>query len=224
MITEEQAEDIKQQLLKQVEGFPLDQRENAKQQILSMNTEQLEEFLIKNKLLGPSNTSNAGKEVGSCIFCSIASGKTESFKIDENEEAIAVLEINPLTNGHTIIIPKKHSSQEEFSQQINSFAEKVSEKLKSVLGAKEIAKSTSVTTDHAVINLIPLYESLEVPKERKPANKEELKKLQEKIIAKPEDKAPQENTKEDEGDKSKIKQKKKSTPIKKLPKAPVRLP
>lgn len=43
-----------------------------------------------------------------CIFCQIANGEQEAFKLIENEHAVAFLDINPLTDGHTVVIPKKH--------------------------------------------------------------------------------------------------------------------
>ena len=43
-----------------------------------------------------------------CLFCKITSGDIPSYKIYEDEIVIAFLDINPDSNGHTLIIPKKH--------------------------------------------------------------------------------------------------------------------
>ena len=43
-----------------------------------------------------------------CLFCKIVSGSIPSYKIYEDETVIAFLDINPDSNGHTLIIPKKH--------------------------------------------------------------------------------------------------------------------
>ena len=43
-----------------------------------------------------------------CLFCKIVSGDIPSYKIYEDEIVIAFLDINPDSNGHTLIIPKKH--------------------------------------------------------------------------------------------------------------------
>lgn len=43
-----------------------------------------------------------------CIFCKIINNEISSYKLCENEHAIAFLDVNPATEGHTIIIPKKH--------------------------------------------------------------------------------------------------------------------
>lgn len=43
-----------------------------------------------------------------CIFCKIVEGKIPSLKIYEDHVILAFLDINPDSNGHTLIIPKKH--------------------------------------------------------------------------------------------------------------------
>ena len=44
-----------------------------------------------------------------CVFCAIAAGEIPSFKIYEDELVLAYLDINPFTEGHTLVIPKAHS-------------------------------------------------------------------------------------------------------------------
>lgn len=43
-----------------------------------------------------------------CLFCKIVSGEIPSFKIYEDDNVLAFLDIHPKSNGHTLIIPKKH--------------------------------------------------------------------------------------------------------------------
>jgi len=43
-----------------------------------------------------------------CIFCKIIKGEIPCYKIAENKNAIAFLDVTPYSNGHTLIIPKKH--------------------------------------------------------------------------------------------------------------------
>lgn len=43
-----------------------------------------------------------------CILCKIGKGETDSYVIYEDEIAKAILDINPIANGHTLILPKKH--------------------------------------------------------------------------------------------------------------------
>jgi len=43
-----------------------------------------------------------------CIFCKIAKGELPCYKIYEDENFLAFLDIRPLNLGHTLVIPKKH--------------------------------------------------------------------------------------------------------------------
>ena len=43
-----------------------------------------------------------------CIFCKIINGDIPCYKIYENDYVLAFLDINPDSDGHTLIIPKKH--------------------------------------------------------------------------------------------------------------------
>ncbi|MCJ7687457.1 MAG: HIT family protein, partial [Desulfobacteraceae bacterium] len=44
-----------------------------------------------------------------CIFCKIVKGEIPSFKVYEDEKVFAFGDINPISPGHTLIIPKRHS-------------------------------------------------------------------------------------------------------------------
>lgn len=44
-----------------------------------------------------------------CIFCKIVAKQIPAKIIEETENAIAFLDVNPTANGHTIVIPKKHT-------------------------------------------------------------------------------------------------------------------
>ena len=43
-----------------------------------------------------------------CIFCKIVRGEIPSAKVLENEKVLAFLDINPVSRGHTLVIPKTH--------------------------------------------------------------------------------------------------------------------
>ncbi len=46
--------------------------------------------------------------MSNCIFCKIIAGEIPSFKIYEDDYALAFLDIFPHAKGHTVVIPKKH--------------------------------------------------------------------------------------------------------------------
>ncbi len=198
MLTEREFKDIKEQLLKQIESFPPAQRESAKQKIEAMNAEELEQFLIQNNLI---------KKTDKCIFCLIAEGSIRSYKINENEEALAVLDINPISEGHTLAIPKEHKTIEN-SPKTLQLAHETSVILKKTLNPDEIKIESSTVQGHGVINIIPLYKNKKL--ERKKASEAGLRDLQEKITKKKE--------------KLKKTEKERKIKIEELPKAPIRTP
>jgi len=146
-ITEEQAQKIKEHLLRQLANFPDDKREQIKDQVESMTATQVEEFVEENKL------THLGE--GKCIFCTIIQGKTPSIKIAEDEKNIAILEINPLSKGHALIVPKKHD--DKIYSYSTEFAKKVADRIKERLGPKEIKAEEINIMGHQLIEVIPLY-------------------------------------------------------------------
>jgi histidine triad (HIT) family protein len=181
MLSPEQVGQIKSQILKQIENFPPENRESARQQIESMNSEQLEEFLEKNKLIKTPKSPDGQQ----CIFCSINSGDIDSYKIDENKIAIAILEINPISKGHTLIIPKKHSSlKDKIPAKLSSFSKKISKKIKAKLKPKEVKIYPVNLFGHGVINLLPVYTDEDINSERQHATADELREIQKIFLRK----------------------------------------
>jgi len=170
MLSEEEVANIKEQLAKQIEKFPEEQRESALAQIEAMNAEQLEEFLEKNNLI---------KNSEKCLFCSIIEGEIPSYKIAENKEAIAVLDINPVSKGHCLIIPREHKSIEEIRSAMQ-FAQEVSKIIKTKLNPENVKIETTSVQGHDLINIIPIYRGKKP--ERKKATEEELQELQQQLI------------------------------------------
>jgi histidine triad (HIT) family protein len=48
-----------------------------------------------------------------CIFCKIAAGTIPSGKVYENDKVFAFMDIAPVSNGHTLLIPKQHFEKME---------------------------------------------------------------------------------------------------------------
>ncbi|MBY0442746.1 MAG: HIT family protein [Mycobacteriaceae bacterium] len=44
-----------------------------------------------------------------CVFCAIAAGQAPAIGVYEDDSYFAILDIRPLTRGHTLVIPKKHT-------------------------------------------------------------------------------------------------------------------
>lgn len=168
-LTPEQAEEIKEHLLTQLSKFPEEKREIIKEKVESMTPEQVENFVEQNNLI------HLGAK-GNCIFCLIVDGETPSFKVAEDNENIAVLEINPLSKGHTLIVSKEHLN--EISSSTKEFGEIVAERLKVVFSPKEIKIREKEIMGHAILEIVPIYGD---ETQRRPADATELKKIQQEI-------------------------------------------
>jgi diadenosine tetraphosphate (Ap4A) HIT family hydrolase len=213
-LTEEQIKSIKQQLLKQIESWPEQQRENAKRQIEAMNAEQLEDFLRKNGMIkdkAEEAEESVGEESGQqaqgkqeCVFCLILQGKVPSYKLDENKKSLAILDINPLSPGHSLVISKEHN---KLPNQAFVLANKLAKRIKSKLKPEDVKIENATVLGHQLINVIPLYKDIKL--EKKKAEEKQLILLQDKLQAKP---------------KQKLEKKPKPEQSKVLPHAPRRTP
>lgn len=186
-LTSEQAEQIKEQLIKQVDNLPQENKEEIKQQILGLDEQQLEEFLKQNKIkISESGElqQEGAKQItaNQCIFCSIVKNQIPSYKIGENKKSIAILEINPLSKGHSIVIPLEHIKTEKISKSSLSLAQKITKKIKKKLRPEDIKIETSSLQGHSMINVIPIYKDEKLQKHQ--ANEPELKSLQSKLETK----------------------------------------
>jgi len=169
--TDEQAQEIKQQLLEQLVNFPEDKRNEIKKKILSMTTSETEEFVNQNNLM---------PEQGECIFCSIANNKIPSYKINENKGSVAILEINPLSKGHTLIISKEHF--EEAPESSKQLAQETIEKIKSTLNPTQIRTNETKVMNHAAIELIPTYDTPLEKLQKSKASPKDLESLQKQFL------------------------------------------
>lgn len=51
-----------------------------------------------------------GSDGSDCIFCAVVQGKAPARVVHEDETTLAFLDINPIVDGHTLIVPKVHSA------------------------------------------------------------------------------------------------------------------
>lgn len=176
-----QVQQIKSQLIQHIgNSFPEDKKEFAIKQIQDMNSESLEKFLESNNLEFSGNSLKSKGQQN--IFDSIVSGEIPSYKVGENEDAIAVLEINPLSEGHSIIIPKKHvPSKEEISDKAKELSEEISDRLKNKLKPKKVEIFSSKLFGYEIINVVPVYGEV-ISTERSSSQKDELEKIKNKIL------------------------------------------
>jgi diadenosine tetraphosphate (Ap4A) HIT family hydrolase len=46
----------------------------------------------------------------SCVFCAVVAGEAPGIKIYEDDDYLAILDIRPFTRGHTLVVPKRHTT------------------------------------------------------------------------------------------------------------------
>jgi len=167
MLTPEQSSQVKEELIQQIEStFPPEKREAAKAQVEVMSDEELEEFVKK----------NSAAQSGNCIFCSIVSGGSESLKIAEDDSSMAVLEINPVSRGHVLVLPKEHVSYKDSPESMD-FAKQVALILREKLNPKDVEIASVDFQGHGAINLIPVYNDEGIGSERHKASRQELEEV-----------------------------------------------
>ena len=98
----------------------------------------------------------------SSIFSKIVSNEIPSYKVYENENFLAFLDINPLKNGHTLVIPKIEVDyifdlESKEYQELWNFAKLVANGMKRVIKCERISIVVmGLEVPHAHIHLIPL--------------------------------------------------------------------
>mgnify|MGYP003292649849 CR=1 FL=1 len=97
------------------------------------------------------------------IFTKIAKGEIPSYKVAENEEYYAFLDISPLAKGHTLVIPKNveddyiFNLDEKTYEGLMAFARKVALALKAAVPCKRIGVAVlGMEVPHTHIHLVPL--------------------------------------------------------------------
>jgi len=127
-----------------------------------------------------------------CIFCKIAAGEIPAKKVDEDDDTIAFMDINPWTRGHALVIPKEHSRNiydiaERDLAASAAAAQRLAQRMRERLNCDGINLINSSepaamqTVFHFHIHVIPRYhdDALRLPAHPQPADEDELDELAE---------------------------------------------
>ena len=124
------------------------------------------------------------------IFSRIISGEIPNYKIAEDDNFYAFLDVNPLKEGHTLVVPKQEVDyifdlDDKTLGDMMVFAKKVAAKIKKARGSKKVAIVViGLEVPHAHIHLIPLNEESDVDfkKERLKLTPEQFKNTQQSLL------------------------------------------
>jgi histidine triad (HIT) family protein len=122
-----------------------------------------------------------------CIFCRIVAGDLPSTRIHEDDRAIAIMDINPATRGHALVIPRTHARDlgdiaDEDLAHCAAVARDVAARALSGLGAQGVTIMQSngaaawQTVFHYHVHVIPRYDGdpLVLPWDPHPASPEDI--------------------------------------------------
>jgi histidine triad (HIT) family protein len=125
----------------------------------------------------------------STVFSKIISGEIPCYKIAENVNCLAFLDVSPLTAGHTLVIPKKEVDllfdlESEDYHAVHAMAKKVAKAIKKVVPCTRIGSAViGLEVPHAHIHLVPMDSigDLNFTKERVQLSAEEFDNLAREI-------------------------------------------
>ena len=123
------------------------------------------------------------------IFSRIINGEIPCYKIAENDRFFAFLDINPLMEGHTLVIPKHETDyifniEDDELGQMMVFAKQVAKKIEKAIPCKRIAVAViGLEVPHAHIHLVPITKEgdLDFKKEHLKLSQEEFLDIQKRI-------------------------------------------
>lgn len=122
------------------------------------------------------------------LFTKIVQGEVPAYKIAEDSQFLAFLDVNPNSKGHTLCIPKKEVDkifdlEEEMYQELMRFSRKVAIALEKTVDCKRVGMAVvGLEVPHVHVHLIPLnsMSDMDFSKSVKMED-EEFKKLAESI-------------------------------------------
>ena len=101
----------------------------------------------------------------SSIFTRIIQGEIPAYKVAENDDFIAILDVFPLVEGHVLVIPKKEIDnifdlEPEMLQQLFGFSQTIAKAIEASYDCKKVGMAViGLEVPHAHIHLLPINEA-----------------------------------------------------------------
>lgn len=105
-----------------------------------------------------------------CPFCEIVAGRMDAHVVQENDSAMAFLDVNPVSRGHTLVVPKKHADRitdldEDSTAAVFNMVRDLSDAAEEALEPEGInilqsnGKAAGQEIHHMHVHVIPRYRS-----------------------------------------------------------------
>ena len=125
------------------------------------------------------------------LFSKIIAGEIPSYKIAENENFFAFLDINPVAKGHTLVIPKQEIDRffelpDELLREMLVFAKPIAHAIEKATGCNRCGITViGLEVPHAHMHLIPISDvhDMDFKKPKLKLSKEEFVQIQEQIVS-----------------------------------------
>jgi histidine triad (HIT) family protein len=141
-------------------------------------------------LSAPDNLARGADAQADCIFCKVVAGEIPGEVIDSDERTITVMDINPATRGHAVVIPRTHAADlfeldDENLLAAMLAARRVAERMRATLHPAgfnvlhNIGRAAWQSIFHFHVHVIPRYEDdpLQLPWLPEPADPAELARV-----------------------------------------------
>ena len=129
-----------------------------------------------------------------CIFCKVVAGELPSEQIDSDERTVTVMDINPATRGHAVVITRTHAENlselaDEDALAAMQSARRVVDRMRATLAPAgfnilhNIGRAAWQSIFHFHVHVVPRYEDdpLELPWVPEPADPSELARVADQI-------------------------------------------
>lgn len=125
------------------------------------------------------------------IFSKIIAGEIPSYKIAENEKFFAFLDIFPMAEGHTLVVPKKEVDKffdvpDEYLNELLLFAKPIAKAIEASFECNRVGISViGLEVPHAHMHLVPINsaDDLNFTRPKLKLTDEQFKTIQQKILS-----------------------------------------
>jgi histidine triad (HIT) family protein len=108
----------------------------------------------------------SGTQMPDCVFCKVISKQTNTKFVYEDEEVVVFLDVNPIAEGHSLVVPKRHfvdltDVNPKILGKTTQIAQRLSQKMQSELGADGVnlfvasGEAAEQTVFHFHLHVIP---------------------------------------------------------------------